>query len=87
MSWKFRTQRPRGYLRVLGGLSFITIAATLAAGREFTPFAEIKPILDQQRDGLPSELRNANEAKWLAWTLGGTKAIRARLEQGELDPW
>jgi len=57
----------------------------LAASRAFAPYANVKPILVQDRDQLPAELTNADEAKWLAWTRQQDKAIRARLEQGELD--
>jgi hypothetical protein len=45
----------------------------------------VKPILDEQRERLPAELRNNDEAKWRAWSLRRDKAIRARLEQGDLD--
>jgi len=45
----------------------------------------VKPVLDGQRDRLPAELRNADEAKWSAWSRQQDKAIRARLEQGDLD--
>jgi hypothetical protein len=56
-----------------------------AASRAFTSYANIKPILDEQRDRLPVELRNIDQVKWLAWTRQQDKAIRARLQQGELD--
>ena len=36
-------------------------------------------------DLLPAELRNPNEAKWSAWSQRQDKAIRARLQQGDLD--
>ena len=71
---------------VLCGLIFFLILATaFAASRAFSSFANVKPILDAQRDGLPSELKNADQAKWLAWSRRQDKAIRARLQQGELD--
>lgn len=57
----------------------------LAAGRSFTPWASVKPILDTQRGHLPAELTNADEAGWLAWARNEDKAIRARLQQGDLD--
>jgi hypothetical protein len=57
----------------------------LAAARTFTSFASVKPILDEGNERLPAELKNANEAKWLAWSRRQDKAIRARLEQGDLD--
>ncbi len=63
--------------------SFV-LATTLglfAAGRAFAPYASVKPILSQG----PVELRNADEAAWSAWAHKQDKAIRARLDQGELD--
>jgi hypothetical protein len=57
----------------------------LAASRAFTPYASVKPLLDEQRDGLPAELRNADQAKWIAWTRRQDSSIRARLQQGDLD--
>ncbi len=61
----------------------------LAADRAFISYAEAKPVLDQlldqQGDLLPAELRNPNEAKWRAWSQRQDKAIRARLQQGDLD--
>ena len=57
----------------------------LAADRAFTSYASAKPVLDQPGDLLPPELRNPNEAKWRAWNQQQDKAIRARLQQGDLD--
>ena len=57
----------------------------LAADRAFTSYASVKPVLDQPGDLLPAELRNPNEAKWSAWSQRQDKAIRARLQQGDLD--
>jgi SAM-dependent methyltransferase len=65
--------------------ALITALGLLAAGRAFIPYASVKPLLDEQRDGLPAELRNADEAKWIAWTRRHDLSIRARLQQGELD--
>jgi SAM-dependent methyltransferase len=62
-----------------------TTLGLLAAGRAFTPYASVKPILDADRDRLPVELRNADEPRWLAWSLGQDTSIRARLQQGDLD--
>jgi len=59
--------------------------SVLAADRAFTSYASVKPVLDQPSDLLPAELRNPNEAKWNAWSQRQDKAIRARLEQGDLD--
>jgi hypothetical protein len=56
-----------------------------AAGRAFPSYPSVKPILDAQRGRLPVELQNPDEAKWLAWSGREDKAIRARLQQGDLD--
>lgn len=71
-------------------LSSITVVfgsalTALAAGRAFTSYASIKPILEEQGGGLPSELRPPDQANWTAWTQRQDKAIRARLQQGDLD--
>ena len=55
-----------------------------AADRAFISYANAKPVLDQTSD-LPAELRNPNDAKWRAWSQRQDKAIRARLQQGDLD--
>jgi len=57
----------------------------LAADRAFTSYANVKPVLDQPSDLLPAELRDPNETKWRAWSQRQDKAIRARLQQGDLD--
>jgi len=59
--------------------------SVLAADRVFTSYASVKPVLDQPSDLLPAGLRNPNEAKWSAWSQQQDKAIRARLQQGDLD--
>jgi len=59
--------------------------SVLAADRAFTSYAGAKPVLDQPGDLLPSDLRNPSEAKWNAWSRRQDKAIRARLQQGDLD--
>ena len=64
---------------------FAAAVSALAAGRAFTSYASVKAVLDEQRDGLPAELRNADAAKWTAWSQRQDQAIRARLEQGDLD--
>lgn len=75
-------------------ITFAAAVSMLAAGRAFTSYASVKPVLDAYGDAysgdaqhgrLPAELRNADEAKWSAWSLRQDKAIRARLEQGDLD--
>ena len=74
------------YIPALFGIAL----SVLAGERAFTSFASVKPVLDAyrgdaQRDGLPAELRNADETKWTAWSQQQDQAIRARLQQGDLD--
>ena len=57
----------------------------LAADRAFTSYASVQPVLAQPSDLLPAELKSPNQAKWRAWTQQQDKAIRARLQQGDLD--
>jgi hypothetical protein len=59
--------------------------SAIAADRAFSSYASIQPVLDAQRDLLPAKLKNPDEAKWTAWSRRQDKAIRARLEQGDLD--
>jgi len=59
--------------------------AVFAADRAFTSYASAKPLLDQPGDMLPAGLRNPNAAKWIAWSQQQDTAIRARLQQGDLD--
>ena len=66
-------------------LLFDVAVSLLAAERAFTSYANVKPILEGQGDRLPAELRNADEAKWTAWSRQQDKTIRARLRQGDLD--
>src|ERR1700753_3949526 len=64
-----------------------------AADRALISWADAKPVLDQfldqpldqPGDVLPAELRNPNDARWRAWSERQDKAIRARLQQGDLD--
>ncbi len=70
---------------MLGGLCLVTGLGALAASRAFSSYAEVKPILEGQRQQLPVELRNADSAKWLAWARRRDYSIRARLDQGDLD--
>ena len=73
-------------MRVLRGLLLSVILATaLAATRAFTPYASVKPILSEYREQLPAELKDADQAKWLAYARRQDLSIRARLQQGELD--
>ncbi len=64
---------------------FCVAIGAFAAGRSFLSYADAKPALEAQRDKLPAELKNATEARWDAWARQQDKAIRARLEQGDLD--
>jgi len=64
---------------------FTAAVSLLAAEHALTSYPDAKPILDEQRDRLPAELRQVNEAKWTLWSQRENKAIRARLEQGDLD--
>ena len=91
--WKLLA-RPRRRLNSQMRLSCISLVVplvcgvavgVLAADRAFTSYASVKPVLDQPGDLLPAELRNPNEAKWRAWSQRQDKAIRARLQQGDLD--
>jgi hypothetical protein len=81
-----KNMRPWCVLAIFG-----VAAGALAADRAFTSYTEAKPILDAQsgkdaqRSTLPAELTNPDEAKWTAWSRQQDKAIRARLEQGDLD--
>ncbi len=57
----------------------------LAASRSFISYSVAKPALELHRDRLPAALKDANQAKWNAWSRQQDTAIRARLEQGDLD--
>jgi len=52
----------------------------LGADRAFIPYASVKSIPE-----LPAELKDGGDSAWLAWARHEDKAIRARLEQGDLD--
>src|ERR1700720_589401 len=77
-------------MRLSGTSSIIPLVcgvalSVLAAERAFTSYASVKSVLDQPGDLLPAELGNPNEARWSAWSQRQDKAIRARLQQGDLD--
>jgi SAM-dependent methyltransferase len=61
------------------------VVSVYAADRAFTSYADVKPVLTAQRGSLPAELKNPNEARWNAWARKQDTAIRARLDQGDLD--
>ena len=71
-------------MRIWIAAIFISLSA-FAASQVFTSYASVKPVLDNQRDRLPADLKNPDEAKWNAWSQRQDKAIRARLQQGDLD--
>jgi len=73
------------WISLIGPLACGVALGVLAADRTITSFSSAKPVLDQPGDLLPAELRNPNEAKWSAWSRRQDKAIRARLQQGDLD--
>lgn len=73
-------------MRVSSSLTIFGVAlSVLAATRSFASYANVKAVLDQQHGQLPAELKNADQAKWIAWSQTQDKAIRARLDQGDLD--
>jgi hypothetical protein len=76
VSWKFWIV----FVTALGLLA----ATRSAASRAFTSYANVKPLLDSSPE-LPAELRNTNEAGWIAWSRRQESSIRARLQQGDLD--
>jgi hypothetical protein len=82
---KMATQKPLRAASVLGGFCLFAVFGLFAANRAFAPYAAAKPILEQLREQLPEGLRGAGEAKWLTWSRQRDKAIRARLQQGDLD--
>lgn len=67
----------RGHLSCLV-IAFAAAFSLFGAGREFTPYDSVKAIL-------PADLRISDGAQWLAWCQRQDKAVRARLEQGDLD--
>jgi SAM-dependent methyltransferase len=76
--------RPQRSFLGLCGLCIFAVNLFGADGA-FTPYASVKAILAAEPDRLPTDLKNADEAKWLAWSRREDKAIRARLAQGDLD--
>jgi hypothetical protein len=66
-------------------LTLFAALTLLAATRTFTPYSSAVSILDLPALDLPPELKNADVSKWNFWTQREDKAIRARLQQGDLD--
>jgi hypothetical protein len=79
------TQKPLRIASVLGGFCLFAAFGPFAVDRAFVPWEAAKPILEQAREQLPDGLRDADKTKWLAWCRQRDKAIRARLQQGDLD--
>lgn len=75
----------RGWRNPLPLLLFCLTPFAVAAGPETPSLATVKPILDARLAGTPEELRGADQARWAAWSAREDKAIRVRLEQGDLD--
>jgi SAM-dependent methyltransferase len=71
----------------LGAITGTCVAAltAFAADRVFPPFSAVQPVLATFGTQLPAALKNADEAKWTAWSRQQDLAIRARLEQGDRD--
>jgi SAM-dependent methyltransferase len=71
----------------LKSISLLTLAALtlLAADRVLIPWPVVQPILDSHPALLPADLKGADEPRWTAWARREDKAIRARLQQGDLD--
>jgi SAM-dependent methyltransferase len=57
---------------------FIGPSALPAADHDFLPYERVKAFV-------PADLHLADEAQWSAWRQRQDQAIRARLEQGDLD--
>lgn len=74
-------------MRVLPTSVALVGLAALAATtqRNFATFAEVRAVLEAERGQLPSELTSPDAAKWSAWAQKQDAAIRARLDQGDLD--
>jgi SAM-dependent methyltransferase len=62
--------------------ALLCATATFAADRVPTPYASIRGVLQQLA---PPELKSANAATFAKWSREQDQAIRARLEQGDLD--
>jgi SAM-dependent methyltransferase len=66
-------------------LILLTTITLLAATYTYTSWSEAQPILAAQPKNLPAALTPPSPAKWTTWTQREDKAIRARLQQGDLD--
>jgi len=73
-------------MRLAGIVVLLTFVwKTHTAGQTLAPYAVVKPVLEAFAEELPSQLKNSNEAKWAAWARSEDKAVRARIDQGDLD--
>jgi len=73
-------------MRIAGISALLTVALVgLAADGIQAPYASVRPVLDALADRLPIQLKDVDELKWIAWAGREDKAIRGRLEQGDLD--
>jgi hypothetical protein len=63
--------------------SFFLFAASPVA--VYVSWREAKPVIESVGVDVPAALGNADAPKWNSWASGRDKAIRARLEQGDLD--
>jgi SAM-dependent methyltransferase len=79
----------RGGAKLAAGVLAMLAAGGLSSAQRadtaFTNYAFVKPVLEHFSAQLPMELAGANQAKWDAWNRSNDKAIRARLDTGDLD--
>ncbi len=73
--------RPRLCALLIAGAA----VSALAAEREFLSWPSAQTILRGQGVKLPAALEDANQSEWNTWTRKQDKAVRTRLEQGDLD--
>jgi len=66
-------------------VGFLAALVAFGAGPSFTSYSAVRPILEAFAGQLPPDLSNPNEAKWTAWSRQEDRAIRARLDRGDLD--
>ncbi|MCU1336831.1 MAG: hypothetical protein JWO19_2412 [Bryobacterales bacterium] len=69
----------------IGFIASVLLTLSAFAAEPFAPYASVKPVLDALAGQLPAALKNADQSKWNAWSRQEDRAIRARLEQGDLD--
>lgn len=66
-------------------VAFTLTLGLLAAGRAFTSFSDVQRIISSASIPIPAQLKTADGRQWLDWARTEDKAIRARLQQGDLD--